>query len=433
MKPGGIIAFITSKGTMDKKDTNVREYIARRADLIGAIRLPNTAFKALAGTEVTADILFFQKLEHQRTGDKYSLPDWVFTNVRKTDYMNMNQYYLDHPEMVLGEMQYSRKMYGREDSTACIAPEGQNLYAELDRAIGNLHATFTAEADQPIEEIEEVEEENAGELDAPEGTKNYTYVVQDDRIYYCERNKLIPQDYTGKRAERIRGLCEIRTVLLEVIKIQTSDYAPYDLQQAQKTLNEVYDRFVRQCGAINDKANIAVFSDDDQFPLLRSIEDQSEDKKSWNKAPIFHKATIRSYRRPTHAETAKEALEISLNLKMKIDLPYMEKLTGKSADELINELGDRIYLNPQKYYGNYYEGWELNEEYLSGQVRDKLLYAKQKVEEYPELFTRNVKALEEVQPKWLEPPTLTSVSEAPGYPFSISSNSCMKPLVHQPI
>jgi len=403
VKPGGIIAFITSKGTMDKKDTSVREYIARRADLIGAIRLPNTAFKALAGTEVTADILFFQKLESQRTVDKYFLPDWVFVNSRKPDYMNMNQYFIDHTEMVLGEMQFSRTMYGREDGTACIDPEGQDLYAELDRAIGNLHAAFTAEADQSFEEIEEAGEENTGELDAPEGTKNYTYVVQDDNIYYCERNKLIPQDYTGKRAERIKGLCEVRTALLEVIRIQTHDYAPDELNQAQKTLNGVYDRFVRQCGAINDKANIAVFSDDDQFPLLRSIEDQSKDKKSWNKAPIFHKATIKSYRHPTHAETAKEALEISLNQKIKVDLPYMEKLTGKSADELISELGDRIYLNPQKYYGNYYEGWELSEEYLSGQVRDKLLYAKQKAEEYPELLERNVQALEAVQPKWLEP------------------------------
>ena len=403
IKPGGIIAFITSKGTMDRKDTNVREYIARRADLIGAIRLPNTAFKSLAGTEVTADILFFQKLEQQRTGDKYSLPDWIFTNVRKPDYMNINQYFINHPEMVLGEMQYSKRMYGQEDGTACIAPINQDLYAELGRAVGNLRAIFTAVPDQPFEEIAEAEDENEGELDAPEGTKNYTYVVHDDRIYYCERNKLIPQDYTGIRAERIKGLCEIRTALLDVIRIQTNDYAPYDLQQAQKTLNAVYDRFVKKYGAINDKANILIFSDDDQFPLLRSIEDQSEDKKSWNKAPIFHKATIRSYRCPTHAETAKEALEISLNLKMKIDLPYMEKLTSKSSDELINELGDRIYLNPQKYYGNYYEGWELNEEYLSGQVRDKLLYAKQKTEEYPELFERNVQALEAVQPKWLEP------------------------------
>lgn len=404
IKPGGIITFITSKGTMDKKDTNVREYIARRADLIGAIRLPNTAFKGLAGTEVTADILFLQKLEQQRTCDKYSLPDWVFTNVRKSDYMNMNQYFIDHPEMVLGEMQYSKRMYGQEDGTACVAPKEQDLYMELDRAVGTLKATFTAKADQPIlEEPEEAEEANSGELEAPEGTKNYTYVVQDDRIYYCERNKLIPQDYTGIRAERIKGLCGIRSALLKVIQIQTSEYLPYDLEQAQKTLNEVYDRFVKKYGAINDKANILIFSDDDQFPLLRSIEDQSEDKKFWNKAPIFHKATIRSYRRPTHAETAKEALEISLNLKMKIDLPYMEKLTGKTAEELIEELGERVYLNPQKYYGNYYEGWELNEEYLSGQVRDKLLYARQKAEEYPELFERNVKALEAVQPKWLEP------------------------------
>lgn len=175
-----------SDGNLVIKDTSVREYIARRADLIGAIRLPNTAFKALAGTEVTADILFFQKLESQRTVDKYFLPDWVFVNSRKPDYMKMNQYFIDHTEMVLGEMQFSRNMYGREDSTACIAPEGQDLYAELDRAIGSLHAAFTAEADQSFEEIEEAGEENAGELDAPEGTKNYTYVVQDDKIYYYD-------------------------------------------------------------------------------------------------------------------------------------------------------------------------------------------------------------------------------------------------------
>jgi N12 class adenine-specific DNA methylase/adenine-specific DNA methylase len=403
VKPGGIISYITSKGTMDSKDTTVREYIARRADLIGAIRLPNTAFKSLAGTEVTADILFFKKLDQQRTCDKYSLPDWVFTNSRKSDYMNLNQYFIDHPEMVLGEMQYSKRMYGREDDTACIAPPGQDLYTELDRTVGNLNATFTAQADQPVEEAEEIEEENTSVLDAPAGTKNYTYVVQDGKIYYCEHNKLLPQDYIGIRAERIKGLCEIRKALLEVIQIQTHDYVPFDLKQAQKILNEVYDRFVKKYGAINEKANILAFSDDDQFPLLRSIEDQSKDKKSWSKAPIFHKATIRSYRRPTHAETAKEALEICLNEKMKVDLPYMERLTGKTADQLIEELGERIYLNPQKYYGNYYEGWELNEEYLSGQVRDKLLYAKQKAEEYPELFERNVKALEAVQPKWLEP------------------------------
>ncbi|HPD00785.1 MAG TPA: DUF3846 domain-containing protein, partial [Acetivibrio sp.] len=292
VKPGGIIGFITSKGTMDKRDTAVREYIAQRADLIGAVRLPNNAFKALAGTEVTADILFFKKLDRPRKVDKYSLPDWVFTNTRKTDYININQYFHEHPDMVLGEMRHSRNMYGNEEGTACIAPEGQDLYAELDKAINKLHATFTAEADKPLEAAEEESVNEVTELDAPKGTKNYTYVVLDEKIYYCEHNKLIPQDYTGKRAERIKGLCEIRGALLNVIAVQTRDYTPDELQKAQKKLNSVYDRFVDRCGFINDKSNIAVFSDDDQFPLLRSIEDQSEDKQSWVKAPIFYKATI---------------------------------------------------------------------------------------------------------------------------------------------
>lgn len=404
LKPGGIIGFITSKGTMDKRDTSVREYIAKSADLIGAIRLPNSAFKALAGTEVTADILFFQKLDKPREVDKYSLPDWVFTNTRKSDYINLNQYFLEHPEMVLGEMKFSRNMYGNEDSTACIAPIGQDLYVELDRAIQKLQATFAAEPDKTIEIAEDEAIVDAkAKLDAPVGTKNYTYIVKDDKIYYCEHNKLLFQDYTGKRAERIKGLCEIRNALLKVINVQTGEYTPDELQRAQKTLNFVYDEFIGRCGFINDKPNIAVFTDDDQFPLLRSIEDQGEDKQSWVKAPIFHKATIKSYRTPNKADTAKEALEISLNIKMKIDLPYMASLTGKTADELVEELDDRIYLNPQKHYGNYYEGWELNEEYLSGQVRDKLLYAKIKAEESPELFIRNVDALEAIQPPRLLP------------------------------
>ncbi|OPZ93040.1 MAG: hypothetical protein BWY74_01311 [Firmicutes bacterium ADurb.Bin419] len=402
LKPGGIIGFITSKGTMDKKDTKVREYIAERADLIGAIRLPNNAFKALAGTEVTADILFFQKYSSPRNLDKFSLPNWVFTDTRKADYIHMNQYFIDNPDMILGKMQHSRNMYGNEDGTACIAPDGQDLNAELNDAITKLNATFCAEADISAEEVDEPDNETI-DIEAPTGTKNYTYAVMEDKIYYCEHNKLIPQDYTGKKADRIKGLCEIREALLEVIEVQTREYVPSELKEAQNKLNDTYDDFVRECGFINDKASIAVFSDDDQFPLLRSIEDQSHDKKTWTKAPIFYKATIKSYRLPQHAETAKEALEISLNVKMKIDLSYMEALINKSADTLIGELGDRIYLNPQKYYGNFYEGWELNEEYLSGQVKDKLLYAKMKAEEYPELFSRNVKALEAVQPQKLLP------------------------------
>lgn len=205
------------------------------------------------------------------------------------------------------------------------------------------------------------------------------------------------------KAERIKGLCEIRTALLEVINIQSHEYDPLDLQKAQDTLNQVYDRFVAKYGAINSKGNILAFSDDDQFPLLRSIEDERKDKTGWDKSAIFTKATIRPFRQVNHADTAEDALQICLNHKLRVDLPYMSFLTGKEPEELVRELDTRIYLNPQKYYGNPLEGWELAEEYLSGHVRDKLLYARQKAAEEPELFARNVEALEEVQPEPLTP------------------------------
>ena len=227
--------------------------------------------------------------------------------------------------------------------------------------------------------------------------------MKDGEIYYCEKNKLIPQSYTGMKAARIKGLCEIRTALLEVISIQSHEYDPLDLRKAQDKLNQVYDRFTAKYGAINSKGNILAFSDDDQFPLLRSIEDERKDKSGWDKSAIFHKATIRPFREVNHADTAEDALHICLNRKLRVDLSYMSFLTGKEPGELVAELGDRIYLNPQKYYGNPDEGWELAEEYLSGHVRDKLLYARQKAAEEPELFARNVEALEAVQPEPLTP------------------------------
>jgi N12 class adenine-specific DNA methylase/GNAT superfamily N-acetyltransferase len=416
VKPGGIISFITSKGTLDKTDLSVRKYIAERAEFIGAIRLPNTAFKALAGTEVTADIIFLKKRDHTIELSNTDLPEWVETEIDHTKRIRYNYYFMEHPEMLLGEMQSSKNMYGREDGTACVVPDGYDLYAELDRAVGNLHATFTAEADRPTEENEEQDEE-AKYIDAPEGTKNYTYVVQDGSIFYCEKNKLIPQDYTGKKAERIKGLCEIRTALLEVIAVQSREYEYRELETAQAKLNEAYDRFIKKNGFINNQANILAFSDDDQFPLLRSIEDERKDKSGWDKAAIFTEATIKSYRRPDHADTVLEALQISLNEKMKVDLPYMAYLTGTEPEQIIVELGKHIYLNPHKYYGNYLEGWELAEEYLSGHVRDKLLYAKQKTEENPELFTRNVQALEIAQPVWLEPGDISVRIGAPWIPI----------------
>ena len=401
-KPGGIIAFITSKGIMDRKDESLREYIARRAEFIGAIRLPNTAFKALAGTDVTADVVFLKKRERPIELDRTNLPSWIETDLDRSKWIAYNRYFKDNPEMLMGEMVSSRNMYGNEDGTACIAPEDFDLNQHLTQAVDSLYARFTAEPDEEIE-ADEPEESNAEYEDAPDGTKNFTYVVRDGEIFFCERDKLIPQPYTGMKVKRIKGLCEIRTALLEVINIQSHEYDPLDLQKAQDTLNQVYDRFVAKYGAINSKGNILAFSDDDQFPLLRSIEDERKDKTGWDKSAIFTKATIRPFRQVNHADTAEDALQICLNHKLRVDLPYMSFLTGKEPEELVRELDTRIYLNPQKYYGNPLEGWELAEEYLSGHVRDKLLYARQKAAEEPELFTRNVEALEEVQPEPLTP------------------------------
>lgn len=401
-KPGGIIAFITSKGIMDRKDESLREYIARRAEFIGAIRLPNTAFKALAGTDVTADVVFLKKRAHPIELDRTNLPSWIETDLDRSKWIAYNRYFKDNPEMLMGEMVSSRNMYGNEDGTACVAPEDFDLNQHLTQAVDSLYARFTAEPDEEIE-ADEPEESNAEYEDAPAGTKNFTYVVRNGEIFFCEKDKLIPQPYTGMKAERIKGLCEIRTALLEVINIQSHEYDPLDLQKAQDTLNQVYDHFVAKYGAINTKGNILAFSDDDQFPLLRSIEDERKDKTGWDKSAIFTKATIRPFRQVNHADTAEDALQICLNHKLRVDLPYMSFLTGKEPEELVRELDTRIYLNPQKYYGNPLEGWELAEEYLSGHVRDKLLYARQKAAEEPELFARNVEALEEVQPEPLTP------------------------------
>ena len=421
VKPGGIIAFITSKGTMDKNDESTREYIARRAEFIGAVRLPNTAFKALAGTEVTADIIFLKKRDEQIEIDESRDFDWLYTAHDRRNYIRYNSYFLEHPEMILGEMQQSRNMYGREDGTACIAPEGYDLYSELKRAIGNLHATFTAEPDiEPAVLEEETGDDQPEYADAPDGTKNFTFVVQDGNIFFCEKDKLIPQDFTGMKAARVKGLCEIRTALLEVIAVQSRPYEESELKESQAVLNECYDRFVKKCGAIGSKGNILVFSDDDQFPLLRSIENEIKDKDgniTFEKAQIFFKATIHPHTTPTHADTAEEALYISLNTRLKIDLRYMSALTGKEPAELLEELGDKVFLNPEKYYGNALEGWETAEEYLSGHVKDKLLYAKIKAEDNPDLFSRNVTALEAAQPIPLTPADINAAIGAPWIPI----------------
>lgn len=403
LKPGGIAALITSKGSMDKEDMSARMEMARRADLIGAIRLPNNTFKALAGTEVTTDILFFQKLPKERViRDMTQVPEWVQTRYSPDHRLIMNSYFVAHPEMMLGDM---RQVSGRFGPTPeCIAPERQELGPLLGQAISRLDAKFTAAPDEIVKpKVRVIQGEQRETLEAPDGVRMYTYHIKDGALYYCSDGQLIPQDHTGKRLMRIKGLCGIRDALQEVIRIQSYDYDPKDLEAAQAVLNQRYDAFRAKHDHINSRGNALAFGDDDTFPLLRSIEDYDKDTDTWSKAPIFTRATIRPRRIAGHAETALQALQICLNLKQRVDIPLMARLYGKDADTVIAELGDKIYLNPQKYYGNPHEGWELDEEYLSGYVCDKLAYATLKAEEYPDLFTRNVEALRAVQPKPLLP------------------------------
>lgn len=397
VKPGGIVAFITSKGTMDKKNTDVREYIAERSDLLGAIRLPNNAFKAIAGTEVTTDILFLQKRETPRNLEE-ERPLWIDT-VELPNGIEINRYFAENKEMMLGEMEFSGYFNGSSQYD-CVLREDQELLPLLDNAIQRIEGTFKAKTDE--NEYEETTVPSKAYLRAPEGAKNFTYIVHNDELYYVENNQLIPQNFSQKTTERIKGLCGIREALRDVINIQTKPYDPETLKELQKVLNQRYDDFVSKFGYINDRANQKAFMEDDQLPLLLSIENLTEDK-TYEKAPIFYKATIRPQEIKTKADSAKEALEMSLNNKMKVDLQYMSKIYGKDPETIIDELGDLIYLNPEKYTGDITTGWEFKDEYLTGNVYDKLQYAKQKAKEHPELFQRNVEALEDVQPPRLGP------------------------------
>ena len=392
VKIGGVIAFVTSSGTLDKQSENAREYIARRAELIGAIRLPNTVFKEIAGTEVTSDIIFLKKRDEVLTCEYKDLPSWVQSKWNDFYY---NQYFHENPHMMLGKMALGKGQYGRNINT--LEPhEDSNLYKLLDNAVDNLQAQFTA-----INVIETNEEIEESIFPVDSNVKNFTFTVIDEDIYYRENNLMIKQDVAGKKEERIKGLCGIRNALREVINIQNKEYDEADLKIAQQQLNKEYDAFIKKNGYINNKQNSHVFGDDDDYPLLRSIEDLQKDG-SYKKTAIFSKATIRVQTPIDKAETALDALIISLNMCARVDILYMSKLYDKTPDDIILELGNKIFLNPEKYYGDYYVGWELDEEYLSGDVKYKLEYASLKAEEYPELFLRNKEALETIQPEPLK-------------------------------
>lgn len=396
VKPGGIVAVITSKGTLDKADSQVREYLAERSELLGAVRLPNNAFKSIAGTEVTTDILFLKKKEKGKSKEKAL---WLESKWDPTGSFHLNEYFMKNPHMMLGEMVVDG-YYNGGLQTTCKPKEGQDLLTTLKQAIASIEGSFSAEKDLlERKETEFVAEEKIQE--APAGTKNFTYVVQDNQLYYCEDNKLIPQQLKPKETDRIVGMSDIRDQVLKVIEIQSSPYQEEVLKEHQQKLNDTYDRFVQKYGNIHDRVNQRAFFEDDQLPLLLSLEEGTE--KSYGKAAIFHKATIRPQIEKEFAENAQEALEMSINKNMVVDLTYMSNMSNLSAEQLIQELGNKIYLNPQSYTGDPQQGWEIKDEYLTGNVHDKLIYARLMAKEYPALFNRNVTALEDVQPARLLP------------------------------
>jgi len=390
VRPGGIIAFVTSKGTMDKKDQAVRKYIAERAELIGAIRLPNTAFKENANTDVTADILFLKKRERRSV----EIPTWLSVATTEKG-VPVNQYFIDHPHMMLGEMAYDERMFGKESRyTTCVNRDSNfNLEEALVEAVSHLEAEVgyyeKAKKDEKI-------------IPADPKYKNYCYVLIEEALYYRENSIMRRMDYNGKTLERIQGMMAIRAITREIITLQTNGCTKTDLEKAQEKLNQTYDAFVETYGYITSRNNANAFRDDNDYPLLSSLEVEDEDHNI-TKADMFYKQTIKPNQVITDVDTALEALTVSLNEKGLVDLRYMSELFDEEPEIIIKELKHDIYLNPEKYDENdTLRGWETADEYLSGDVRQKLKFAKVFAEMNPEFFAKNISALEKVQPKELE-------------------------------
>ncbi len=388
VRPGGVVAFITSKGTMDKENPAVRKYIAQRADLLGAIRLPNNTFKAAAGTEVTADILFLQKRDRLIDIE----PDWVHLNTDESG-IRMNQYFIDNPDMILGEMQMVSGPYGQE--TACLPLEGAELSELLEGAIQNIHGeVLSYEFD---EQGEPVEDES---IPADPNVRNFSFASVEGKIYYRENSRMRPVELSATAQSRVKGLIGIRDSVRKLIELQTEDYPDSIIKAEQARLNELYDTFEKKYGRINSRANSSAFSSDSSYFLLTSLEVMDGEGAFVRKADMFSKRTIRRRQVVTHVDTASEALALSLGEKAGVDMAYMSELTGKTEQELYEDLTGVIFLNPL-YSGerDHNPKYLPADEYLSGNVREKLDLAERSAELYPHEYTPNVKALEAVQPK----------------------------------
>ena len=390
VRPGGIVALITSKGTLDKKNSNVRKYLAQRTELVGAVRLPNNTFKANAGTDVTSDILFLKKRDSLQDIE----PGWVQLG-QTPDGVPINQYYIDNPHMVLGKMEFWKGMYGNENETACVPLENADLHQQLDEAISYIEAE--------IDDGYMMDEPDAYDTSIPADpdVKNYSFTVVDDKLYYRENSRMNLYETNATAEKRIRAMITLSTTLHTLIDYQLEGYGDFEIRKMQQRLNSQYDNFVKAFGRINDRANRLAFSDDSTYYLLSSLENLDEYGEFIGKADIFTKQTIRSRKQVTHVDIAAEALALSMGNKAKVDIGYMSALTGKEPQTIINDLTGVIFKDPLSDLSNPYEGFLTADEYLSGNVRDKLRTAKLTAESHPEL-AHHIPALEAVQPKDLE-------------------------------
>ena len=387
LRPGGVMALVTSKGTMDKETLAVRKYIAQRAELLGAIRLPNNTFKGNAGTEVVSDILIMQKRDRLIDIE----PDWVHLDTDENG-IKMNSYFVQHPEMILGEMKMVSGRFGIE--ATCVPYENADLAAQLDEAVANIHGEITE-----YETEEELEEED-NSIPADPTVRNFSYTVVDDKIYYRENSRMTPVEVSATAENRIKGMIAIRNSVRTLIELQTEDYPDSEIKAEQERLNRLYDTFSGKYGLINSRANTSAFSQDSSFSLLSALEIIGEDGELERKADMFSKRTIKPHTPVTSVDTASEALAVSLGEKATIDMDYMMELSGKSENEIFEDLKGVIFLNPLYEYGNAYEPkYLMADEYLSGNVREKLRIAKNSAELYPEDYKVNVEALQKVQPK----------------------------------
>ena len=384
VRPGGIIAYITSKGTMDKASPDVRRYIAQRAELLGAIRLPNNAFKANAGTEVTSDILFLQKREHPIDIE----PDWIHLG-QTADGIPINSYFVDHPDMMLGRMQWDKSMYGNEKETTCEPIPGADLAQQLHAAVRNIDGKYKRI------ELSEMDINEGRTIPADPDVRNFSYALVNGQVYYRENSVMTRPVLNQMTQERIKGMIELRDCVRKLIDLQLTDGSDAEIRAQQAELGRLYDAFSAEYGIINGKANGRAFEGDSSYYLLCSLEILDEDRKLKRKADIFSKRTIRRRKPVTQVDTASEALAVSIGERAKVDLPFMARLTGKAEDEIVADLQGVIFLDPLE------QTWQTADEYLSGNVRAKLRVA-QTAAESDSSFAVNVEALQAAQPKDLD-------------------------------